>query len=548
MKNLLSTQAKQILVYFLAALILVQTTACRYFNVRYASDPSEISTIFELGEVYKYFVVHSDNNQMALENITLDSLHLGGTITQLEYPVYYEKNRHSRYMKYEKPIVHEVHIYLKDYSILLEGEQQFPVEDVKEIRIIEQNTGKTVASYVFSTVGILAGAYILLVIIILLTKSSCPYIYVDDGEGFVFEGETFGGAIMKNQQREDYMPLPSIKPVDGHYRVMISNELKERQYTDQANLIVVNHDASSKVLLDKHGSPQVVTDPQKPVSAISLGGEDMGKVLEHKDREVFMFNETDFNQNELILSFEKPDDAKNGKLVFNAKNSLWLDYLFGKFNEKFGNRYNSWMEKRQQDTRGERLQKEIENGFPLSIHVKIGDDWKLVDYLHTVGPLADRDFVVPVDLSEIESDHVAVKFSTGFMFWELDQVAMDFSPNTDMKIKRLLPLMAINNEGEDVTAQLNTTDGEYLAQEMVGQTAEIRFAEVPVADTEQQSVFLHANGYYELIRDYEGVPKIGELTKFKTPGYFMEFSKTEYLKFLKPKDELLSADELPKAN
>ncbi|KAA3637709.1 MAG: hypothetical protein DWQ02_06305 [Bacteroidetes bacterium] len=548
MKNLLSTQARQFLVYFLASLILVQTTACRYFNVRFANDPSEISTIFELGDVYKYFIVHSDNNQMALKDITLDSLHLSGNITQLEHPVYYEEYRPNRYRKHEKPIVHEVHIYLKDYSILLEGEQQFPVEDVREIRIIEQNTGKTVASYVFSTLGILAGAYILLVIIILLTKSSCPYIYVDDGDGFVFEGETFGGAIMQNQQRDDYMPLPSINPVDGTYRVMISNELKERQYTDQANLIVVNHGVSSEVLLDKHGSPQVISNPQKPVSAITLGGEDMWEVLEHKDREVFMFNETDYNKNELILNFEKPADSNYGKLVFNAKNSLWLDYLFGKFNEKFGKRYNSWMEKRQQDTREERLQKELENGFPLSVHVKIGDEWKLVDYLHTVGPLADRDFVVPVDLSEIEEDQVIVKFSTGFMFWELDQVAMDFSPNTDVKIKRLLPLMAMNSDGKDVTSQLKTTDGDYLAQEMVGQTAEIRFAEVPVAATEQQSVFLHANGYYELIREYEGAPKIGELTKFKTPGYFMEFSKEEYLKFLKPKDELLSAEDLPNAN
>jgi type IV secretory pathway component VirB8 len=75
---------------------------------------------------------------------------------------------------------------LRDYTILLEGEKQIPVEDIREIRIVEQNTGKTVASYVFSTLGILAGASVVLFIILLLTKSSCPYVYVDDGEGFCF--------------------------------------------------------------------------------------------------------------------------------------------------------------------------------------------------------------------------------------------------------------------------------------------------------------------------------------------------------------------------
>ncbi len=548
MYKLLSRQTRQIFVYFLTALMLFQTTACRYFKVRYAADPSEISTIFEIGEMYKYFVVHSDNNQVAIENITLDSLNLSGTIKPIEFPVYYDEYRSERYRKHEKPIVHEVHIYLRDYSIILEGEQQIPVEDIREIRIIERNTGKTVASYVFSTLGILAGAYVVLVIIILLTKSSCPYIYVDDGDGFVFEGETFGGAIMQNQQRDDYMPLPSIKPVDGTYRLLISNELKERQYTDLANLMVVNHSESEAVLLDKSGQPQIIKNPQKPLSAFSSGGDDLSGVLRDKDRQVFMFNETDFNENAVILQFDKPEDASVGKLVFNAKNTLWLDYLFGKFNEKFGNRYNSWMEKRQKDSREERLQKEMENGFPLSVHVKTAKGWQLVDYLHTVGPLADRDFVVPVNVAGVEEETVTVKLSTGFMFWELDQIAMDFSSNKNLKVKRLHPLRAVDNLGNDVTEQLRESDNNYLEQATVGQTAEVRFPEVPQRAGKAQTVFLHANGYYELIRAYEGMPKISELTKFKTPGYFMQFSKEEYLKMLEPKATVVASEDQPNSN
>jgi hypothetical protein len=351
---------------------------------------------------------------------------------------------------------------------------------------------------------------------------------------FVFEGETFGGAIMQNQQRDDYMPLPSIKSVEGTYRVLISNELKEKQYTDRANLIVVNHSESEKVLLDKSGQPHVIANPQTPLFAHSLGGDELSDILREKDRQVFMFNEPDFDENALMLQFDKPANAALGKLVFNAKNTLWLDYLFGKFNEKFGDRYNSWMEKRQKDSREERLQKELENGFPLSVHVKTVDGWKLVDYLHTVGPLADRNFVVPIDLTQVEGDAVTVKLSTGFMFWEVDQVAMDFSYDKTCRVKRLYPEAAVDNRGNDVKDKLWETDNDYLAQEAVGQTAEVRFRELPKRPGEEQTVFLHANGYYELIREYEGIPEISELIKFKKPGYFMQFSKEMYLKMLEP--------------
>jgi hypothetical protein len=56
------------------------------------------------------------------------------------------------------------------------GFVEIPLADVKEIRIIEHDTGKTIASYLLTGVGVIAAAYAVLVIIVLLTKSSCPYV------------------------------------------------------------------------------------------------------------------------------------------------------------------------------------------------------------------------------------------------------------------------------------------------------------------------------------------------------------------------------------
>ncbi|MCB0651178.1 MAG: hypothetical protein KDC85_07880 [Saprospiraceae bacterium] len=542
MKNLFSNQAKRFLVYFLSALLLFQTTSCRYFSVGYANAPTDIPTIFEIGKVYKKFIVHSDNNEVFITDIELDSIALSGTIQNIDKPVYYDEFRSSRYKKFEKDIVHEVHIYLRNYTILLPGQTQIPVEDIKEIRIIEQNTGKTVASYVLGTLGILAGTYVLLIIIILLTKSSCPYVYVNDGESFVFEGETFGGAILQNLERDDYMPLPSIRAVDGTYRLRITNELKEKQYTDVASLMVINHQKSEKVLLDKYGQPYLITAEQPPENVYSLSGTDVKNTLSSRDRDVFLFNETDFDENAVVMKFERPGNVQTGKLVFTAKNSLWLDYLYGCFNEKFGSRYNPWVDKHKKDSHEERLQKVVENGFPLSVYLKTDAGWKLVDYLHTVGPLADREFVVPVDLSAVTGKEIELKLSTGFMYWELDHVAMDFTENEALNMTEIKPLMAVNNDGEIVTDLLAENDRIYLEQTSVGEVAEVRFLEVPIPEGMSQTVFLHSRGYYELIRDYEGFPQITELNKFKKAGYFMQFSREEYLKFLQKEEPSLASD------
>ncbi len=50
----------------------------------------------------------------------------------------------------------------------------------------------------------------------------------------------------------------------------------------------------------------------------------------------------------------------------------------------------------------ERLKKISENNFPLSIYIRKNNSWQLVEEIMTVGPLAYRDFVIPIDLSNLQ--------------------------------------------------------------------------------------------------------------------------------------------------
>ena len=182
----------------------------------------------------------------------------------------------------------------------------------------------------------------------------------------------------------------------------------------------------------------------------------------------------------------------------------------------------------------------LDNDFPLSISVKKDGKWKMIDYLFTVGPLASRDFVIPIDLSDLPGKEVEIKVETGFMFWELDYAGMDYSDNVKLQVDILKPSLAAGSNSQDWTSALENTDDYYMSQEYTGDVTEIIFKATAQTKDQEQTLFIHTRGYYELIRDFKGLPEISELNKFKVPGYFSEFSRIQYLKVLNNEDEIAS--------
>jgi hypothetical protein len=531
---------RRVISYILIVLILVQTYSCHYFRVRYPST-SDPGSIKDIGKIHKSFLVHSGDQIYTMKSIEVDSLNLYGMIDFPIHKVYYTENRSFRYKPYERNILNEVHIYLNDDVDHVDiGKITIPHSAVKEIRIIEKNTGKTTATYVFSAFGIIIGVFIIITIIYALIKSSCPYVYVHDGDSFIFQGEIFGGAIGKNLERDDFLLLPDIKPLDGTYKVRISNELKERQYTDLTQLVVVNHPEGQQVLLDQTGKPRNISVQKPALNALSASGEDLGIVLSTKDQEVYFFNDAGHTVNSVELQFDRPHNEDVGKLVLNTKNTLWFDYIFGEFLKEFGGNFNSWMEKQSKISRSERIQLMNENDFPLSIYLNKNGEWELVERLYTIGPLASRDFVVPLDLSDIKGEEINIKLETGFMFWEIDYAAIDYSDDPGFVVEYIKPSLAVGTGSVDWTAALNSADNVYMAQEVAGEVTELTFKVPPLKDDNSQSVFLHCRGYYELVRDFTGLPNITQLNKFRTPGYFSEFSREKYLQKLGFQDGITS--------
>jgi hypothetical protein len=147
----------------------------------------------------------------------------------------------------------------------------------------------------------------------------------------------------------------------------------------------------------------------------------------------------------------------------------------------------------------------------------------------TVGPLASREFVIPLDVGHLNGDDIQIKLQTGFMFWELDYTAMDFRWNTNLTSKTLQPFIAIGTGSIDWKYALKKSDNLYMAQENTGDITEIMFTVPDAMKDRPHTPFLKVQGYYELVRDFEGLPEWTQLRKFKVPGYFSDFSKERYL-------------------
>ncbi len=539
MKAFNPTASKKTISWFFIFLIMFYSVGCRYFKAKQV-DMTSVETIQEIGQLHKSFFVHHRGDVHSLSEIKVDSVYISGFLTNASRFYYQDGRTNYRIKNDEKNIVNEVHIYVNQgYALNALGQTQIPLSAIDKVIITDLNGGKTAASFIFGGLGIILGVIVIITVIVALTKSSCPYVYSNDGEGFVFEGEIYGGAIASNLQREDYLPLKALKSDNDFYKIRISNELKERQYTDLAELVVIEHNDNQKVLLDKKGLVQIVSEPRRPLSAFNSSGEDILGSIEKKDSVLFFFNDINYSKNDVLMRFKIPENVDKAKLVINGQNTLWFDYQFGEFLSKFGVMYESFMNKQSELPQEEREQMAIDNDFPLSILIKKGDKWETIERLNTIGPLASRDFVIPIDLSNSDEDYIEIKLETGFMFWQVDFAGLDFTSDEETKVITLKPISAQGTGSVDWSKQLNDIDKDYMAQEQTGDIAEIVYRSVKSRDQKAYSYFLHTSGYYELVRDFDGIPKFAELNQFKTNGYFSDFSRANYLKLI-DKQELLA--------
>ena len=89
-----------------------------------------------------------------------------------------------------------------------------------------------------------------------------------------------------------------------------------------------------------------------------------------------------------------------------------------------------------------------DQNIPLTVSIKTTEGWKEVQKIKVVGPLLNRDMVIPVELPA--DGPVEFKISCGYLFWELDYAGIDYTAEAVFTVDTLKPREAIDEKGLNV--------------------------------------------------------------------------------------------------
>jgi hypothetical protein len=498
-------------------------------------------TLDSLKQQNRYFILHSGSRSWHMKNMVLSDdqktlsciLDSVSYIHQLHLARGYKGN-----MRYKKgnpehiEVLNEVHVYIPSESGIASGSYNFSLDKVQKIEVIEKDKRRTTNSYVLGAIGYTVGTLAVAGIIAVALKSSCPFVSAYDGHEFSLQGEIYGGSIHPQLARHDFMPLRMAPLPNGSLQIKISNELKEHQYTDMADLWVITHDRNKRILVDQQGKLYSIAEPQMPLTATLNSSKNVLRGLEKAgdNRMVYLDDSSQLNaRNEVVLAFNKNDTVSNGKFLLTLKNSYFLDLLYGELAKGFGSYYMTYIKEQRTKPAAELLKWVHEQQIPLTIALKTKEGWKKIESITTIGPLATREMVVSVDLSEVGDGPIEIKLSSGFMFWEIDYAAIDYTSGNDYALRKVSPRKATDEKGRSVLSQLRSEDGKYLEQPNIGNVATIIYKpELRRSPNEVNTYILHTKGYYEHIRDFQTKPDLVFLSQFKKPDAFAVFGMRLY--------------------
>lgn len=503
---------------------------CYYFKVNTSSNPSS-ETIFEMSDLGKTIVVHFNKKKWLLTDVQVKDNTVKGIRNDYQMPPTLNPVRPDKPNRYLKRgiqnqsfLLNEVHLYLNEFAELGNNQVSIPVSSISKIEIYDKDTATTVGSWFISTIGIAAGLFGVLLIIVALTKESCPFIYTWDGENYTFAGEIYSGSIHPPLERHDYLKLPTYAGQQT-YTLKITNEVREIQHTNLLELLVIDHPENTDILVDKNGKIATIDKAVDPTLATNLTGENITALVNSKDNLFYQSSSTNSElpiKDGVIMEFPSQGKAKTAQLAIRAKNSIVLDYMLGQFHDMFGSAYSGYM-KRQKNVSADQMYQWSQNqGIPLSLYVERDGNWEFVDYYNVAGPMKFKDDVLSVPLNGNETDPLRMKLEFGNFLWEIDYASVDYSSEIQVKSYTLSVKTAVTEDEKDVAGLLQKTDNKYYTQPTMDNQAVVTF-DIPELTDQNRTIFLHSKGWYEILRNPQGKPDIEKLKAFRNPGHFNQF-------------------------
>lgn len=377
------------------------------------------------------------------------------------------------------------------------------------------------------------------VVIIALTKESCPFIYSFNGERYIFDAEPYGGAVCQGLKRTEWCGLEHLKEVNGQYKIMITNEVNETQHTDEIKLLVIDHPEGVKVAPGINGEIHTISHPKIPTLAYDGKGRDLTPYISKNDWIYWQTRSEEKNaeikedlRDELIFEFPKSNAAKKTKLLVNACNTLWGSQMLKQYLELYGHKIREYYNEVNNlgpaffNIMNLTLREEL---YSLHIRVETENGWKSKGMILGGGPFISEDKVYPLDISDVPGETLKIKLTPPATFWMINYLAVDYTEDLPVHIKEIDAAEAIDHEGQDLREILAKNDNHFLIMPNIGDSAELTFNSPPRLYGLDRSFILKASGYYDIHLDSnrESLPVI--IDRFlREPGFAIQYSLQKY--------------------
>ncbi len=391
-----------------------------------------------------------------------------------------------------------------------------PVADVQRVWIERRET--STARTIGLGVAIAAAALALIVGISIAAKQSCPFVYSWDGTRYVFDAEPYGGAITRGLERDDFSELEHLREQNGVYRLLLTNEVDETQYTNLMELWVADHAPGTRIVADENGKLYGLTGIQKLTSARDRYGNDLLPWLESTDRRIWepdaVPGPDGSLRQEVLLTFPKPAGTQQAHLVANAATGIWGSYMIKKTVELRGRDAQAWLtslDKNPADALAVHAWAAREETYRMRIEVEEPTGWEVRGTLLGGGPLLAEDRVIPLDVSRVTGPEVHIRMRPPVGFWALNSFAIAYGPASAVAVTRVNPHAALTTAGKDVLPELSEADDSYYAMPDNKDRAELRFLAPPRTHGMLRTVFLHSRGWYQLHLSASGEPDATKL-------------------------------------
>jgi hypothetical protein len=419
-----------------------------------------------------------------------------------------------------------------------EAPPPIPLSEVELLWVSRTDAGMTFVA----TIGGIAGTIGIIAVIVALTKESCPFIYAFDGDIYTFDAEPYGGAICQGLKRTEWCGLEHLEEVNGQFRIKITNEIHETQYTDELKIVVVDHEKNVQIAPDIFGRIHSISEPLLPILAYDGNGKDLMPYIRENDwiywktRVETKKPERDEDLREdLTFIFPKPENASKVKFLFNGCNTLWGSQMLKRYLDLHGNKVQELYE--DIDCFGPAFFRIMnwdlnEELYRLRIRVETDEGWKSKGMIFGGGPFISEDKVYPFDISDVSGNLLKIKLTPPSAFWMINHLAVDYSENGPIEMEEIQAAKAIDHNGQDIREKLAQNDNLYYIMPHIGDWAELVFLAPPKVSDLDRSYLLKASGYYDIHLDATGKPQTEIIEKcFDEPGYAVRFALKEYYKW-----------------